>query len=143
MKSTVGSAPPPTVTALVADAALPSASATVSVTDSAPTRENAWLVVFPVPLDPSPKSHEYETTAPSGSEVSEPSRTTFCPWPGADGVTVKSGIKRADGRMTPSGTSRRVAEAVCAVPKSLPLVVASIVIILIDDEVTGEAGGAV
>ena len=58
---------------------MPSSSVTVSVTSRVPVVPKSWLDVAPVAVAPSPKSHDQETTDPSGSIEPVPSKSQTAP----------------------------------------------------------------
>ena len=64
------------IDAVVPAVSLSEPSLTVRVTLKTPVELYAWEVVAPVPVVASPKSHEYVSTSPSGSELAVPSKLT-------------------------------------------------------------------
>ncbi len=76
----------------------PSSSATVSATVYSPGVTKLWETGLPRSTAPSPKSHQYSTTAPSGSIVSVASKTTGSPASGSYGAYPKAGTGGVFGR---------------------------------------------
>lgn len=75
-----------------------------------------WLVIWPKPVEPSPKDHVYEFMKPSGSTLADPSKVTNSPTTGLVGEK----LNLATGGSSGGAVTCNRTLAVCVIPPPEP-----------------------